>query len=395
MNDLTDANNLYDAMKKSVKTARWKATSQRFEYEWLLNIAGIQEELIEHRYKTGEKSVFITRERGKIRLIRGNCIKDRIVRHVLCDNVLTPELDKYLIFDNAASRVGKGIEFARKRVREHLHAFYREHGNNGYALLTDFSKFFDNIRHDFVYDMIAEKVSDPLALEVLSEVIESMAVDVSYMSDAEYSNCLAEKFDSVKYTNQFSRYHKHGEKFMRKSACVGDQTSQLFGIFFPYKIDNCCKIVHSAKHYIRYMDDILIIHESKETLHAMMDDIRKISADLGIFINEKKTVITPISKPFRFLQNSYFLTDTGKVVERINPVKLSRMRRRIKKLAAKETSGELERGYTYNVGYSWLCAHQKVMSKMQIQHFKNLLDSLDTGGKNGKRKNDNSTSGRD
>lgn len=390
MNDLTDANNLYEAMKKSVKTARWKATSQRFEYEWLLNIAEIQEELIEHRYKTGEKSVFITRERGKARLIRGNCIKDRIVRHVLCDNVLIPELDKYLIYDNAASRAGKGIDFARKRVRKHLHEFYKEQGNKGYVLLTDFSKFFDNIRHDIVYEMIAEKVSDPLALEVLRDVIDSMAVDVSYMSDDEYSTCMDSKFDSVKYADKISRYCQRGEKILRKSACVGDQTSQLFGIFFPYKIDNLCKIVHSAKHYIRYMDDILIIHESKEKLHAMMDDIRKISADLGIFINEKKTVIVPVNKPFRFLQNSYFLTDTGKVVERINPKKLTSMRRRIKKLARKEAIGDLESGYTYNVGNSWLCAHQKVMSKMQIQHFKNLLDPLDTGGNDGKRKNDNS-----
>ena len=376
MNELIDANNLYEAVKCSIRTAKWKASSQRFEYEWLLHVAKIQQDIANHNYKTGEKSLFITRERGKTRLIRGNCIPDRVVRHALCDNILMPQLEKYLIYDNAASQTGKGVDFARRRVREHLHAYYRKHGSKGYVLLTDFSKYFDNIQHDIVYQIVAEKISDPTALEVLREVIDSMSVDVSYMSDQEYAECLQTKFDSVKHADLFLQNGRPGKKLMRKSVCVGDQTSQVFGIFLPYMIDNYCKIVQGMTHYIRYMDDIMIIHGSKDVLRSVMDGIRKEASKLGIFINEKKTVIVPIDRPFRFLQNSYYLTGTGRVVERINPAKITRMRRRIKKLKTKEETGELDAGYTYEVAYSWLCAHCKSMSKLQIEHFQELLNSL-------------------
>lgn len=42
----------------------------------------------------------------------------------------------------------KDISFTRKRFEQHLHEYYRKYGtNNGYILLIDFSKYYDNIRH--------------------------------------------------------------------------------------------------------------------------------------------------------------------------------------------------------------------------------------------------------
>ena len=56
---------------------------------------------------------------------------------------------KYLIYDNSASIKGKGIDFARKRLLVHLRKYYHQHGSNdGYILLIDFSKYYDNIQHE-------------------------------------------------------------------------------------------------------------------------------------------------------------------------------------------------------------------------------------------------------
>jgi hypothetical protein len=77
-------------------------------------------------------------------------LSERIVQKCLCDNVLTPILTHPLIYDNGASVKGKGVHFAIRRLIVHLSKFYRQNGfsNAGYALLIDFTKFFDNIRHD-------------------------------------------------------------------------------------------------------------------------------------------------------------------------------------------------------------------------------------------------------
>ena len=37
-----------------------------------------------------------------------------------------------------------------------------------------------------------------------------------------------------------------GEKWMKKSVNIGDQLSQIIGIYYPYRIDNYVKYVRSV-----------------------------------------------------------------------------------------------------------------------------------------------------
>jgi hypothetical protein len=61
------------------------------------------------------------------------------------------------------SITGKGVHFALRRLVAHLSKFYRRNGNSnkGYALLVDFSKFFDNIDHAILFDMLERHITDP------------------------------------------------------------------------------------------------------------------------------------------------------------------------------------------------------------------------------------------
>lgn len=89
---------------------------------------------------------------GKTRHIKSLHISDRVLQRALCDYILAPATERYLIYDNAASVKGKGIEFSRKRLQAHLERYYRQYGREGYVLQIDFSKYFDNIRHDVVIE---------------------------------------------------------------------------------------------------------------------------------------------------------------------------------------------------------------------------------------------------
>ena len=130
--DFADANNLYSAYLKARKSSAWKRQVQMVEHEYLLTIARLQDELANGTYRTQKGRTFEIRERGKTRVIRSNTFRDRIVRRALCDQVLNPTLQKYLIYDNGASIKDKGISFTRRRFEEHIHKFYRKHGNHGY-----------------------------------------------------------------------------------------------------------------------------------------------------------------------------------------------------------------------------------------------------------------------
>lgn len=104
-----DANNLYRAYKVSVKSSKWKESTQKFMMNFLRYIFEIQDDLINRTLQNGPTQEFELHERGRIRPITSIQIRDRIVRHSLCDEVLLPEVRKHIIYDNCASI--KGAEF--------------------------------------------------------------------------------------------------------------------------------------------------------------------------------------------------------------------------------------------------------------------------------------------
>ena len=373
--DISDENLLLDAFDKAIKSAKWKATCQRADHDSLQLVSDLSHEIKEGSYRTQPFSNFVISERGKTRVISGNTIKDRTLRHALCDNVLMPAIEKYVIYDNSASQIGKGVDFARRRFKKHLQRFYREHGYQGYVLTIDFSKYYDNILHDIAYEQLAEHLEDQVHKQLLAEIIDSFKIDVSYMTDEEYANSRYEKFDSIQYQT-IPKETKTGCKYLRKSVPIGDQTSQVIGVFYPHKIDNYCKIVKSIKHYGRYMDDIYIIHEDKEFLWQIYEDIKAIASELGLHINDDKTQLYRTDKPFHFLQNLYYITPSGRVVEKISKKRYHHMRRKLRKLAEMVKDGERDMDDVVNVYRSWMGAYHKIMSKQQIKNMEELCTEL-------------------
>lgn len=312
-----------------------------------------------------------TKERGKIRHITGEQIQDRIVKHALCDEILNPAIEKYLIFDNGASLVGKGIDFTRRRLLKHLRRYYAQHGSNeGYVLLIDFSKYYDNIRHDVLLRLFEKYVDDEHALWLLRKTVDRSKVDVSYMTDDEYENCMNRLFNSLVY-QYIDKSLLTGEKFMAKHLNIGDQVAQTAGIAYPIRIDNYIKIVRSVKFYGRYMDDSYIIHESKEFLLELLEEIIEIAREIGITVNTRKTRVCKLSEHWRFLQVQYSLTDTSRVIQKINPKRLTGMRRKMKKLAPKLSEKEFTDWYK-----SWFKNHYRIMSRQQRSNMDILFNQL-------------------
>lgn len=171
-------------------------------------------------------------------------------------------------------------------------------------------------------------------------LIDTFRVDVSYMTDEEYANCMKTLYNALEHA-QIDKAKLTGEKYMRKSVGIGSQISQISGVYYPTRIDNYCKIVKGMKYYGRYMDDIYIIHEDKEYLKGLLNDIQGICDELGLFINPKKTQIVKLSHGFTFLKIKYNLTETGKVQERISKDSVTRMRRKLKKFRKLMDAGEM------------------------------------------------------
>lgn len=396
MESVYDANALLDAFRQAKKGTAWKESVQRYEMNLLRNINHTQKELANGTYEQKDFYEFSLSERGKTRHIKSMHISDRVVQRSVCDNVLIPELQRYLIYDNGASMEGKGIHFARKRLSTHLHRYYRKHkSNEGYNLLIDFSKFFDNINHEPLIEAMRNKIGDTETMSFVEKLIDTFKIDVSYMTDEEYKESLNTLYNALEYA-KIDEEELTGQKFMKKSVGIGSQISQISGVFYPTRIDNYCKIVKGMKYYGRYMDDIYIIHEDKEYLKQLLKEIEQICDELGLFINAKKTQIIKLSKGFTFLKIKYSLTDTGKVVQRVSRDSVTRMRRKLKKLRIKLDQGEI--GFedvrcAYN---SWRGSVAHYDSYTTLKNMDKLFDELFIepfieGGYNNERETENGT----
>jgi hypothetical protein len=371
-----DANNLYRAYKASVKNSKWKETSQKFAMNFLRYIFSIQEDLVYRTLQNGPVDEFLLSERGRVRPITSIQIKDRIIRHVLCDEILSPKVKKRIIYDNGASVKGRGISHQRNRFEVHLRKYYRLYGNEGWILFGDFSKFYDNIIHEIAKRELLKLVDDDEFIDwLLTIIFNGFKIDVSYMSDEQYESCITDTFNKLEY-RLIPKEFLTGEKWMNKSVNIGDQLSQIIGIYYPYRIDNYVKYVRSQKFYGRYMDDWYIMNPNKKELQDLLNNIRVISDELGIHINEKKTHIVKISSTYKYLQVKYTLTKDGKIIKRINPTRVTAMRRKLKKLAIKVENGGIPYENVENMFKGWMGSFYKLLSRQQRKSLIKLYEDL-------------------
>ena len=336
---LSDLNVLDDAFNKCKKGVTWKASVQKFEANKFAHLNKMRKEIESETYKQAPFYEFDINERGKQRHIKSLMIYDRVLQRALCDAILEPTFYKYLIYDNGASVKGKGVNFARERLKTHLQKYYRKHGSVGYVLLLDFSKFFDSIPHDNLVVEVAKHIDDNRTLALINNLVNT--------------------------------FEANGDK--NRSLGIGSQISQILGIYYLTRLDNYVKIVKGIKYYGRYMDDLYVIHHDKKYLKGLLQEMRQIIDDMGLSINEKKTQIYRIDKGFTYLKIRHVLTDTGYVVKKPCRKNTVRERRKLKALKKKKEIPfkDIEESYK-----SWRGGLSKYNSHKTLYHMDNLFNQL-------------------
>ena len=92
-------------------------------------------------------------------------------------------------------------------------------------------------------------------------------------------------------------------------------------------------------YYVRYMNDGILVHRSKEYLKAVLSEMKNTAAELKLELNEK-TQIFPVSHGVDFLGFHFFLTDTGKVVKKLRTSGKRRWKRRLRKFRKQYMNSE-------------------------------------------------------
>ena len=281
-NKLCSYENLLLAFKKARKNKTKKDYVIEFEKNLEINLKILQFELVNEIYSPRKLKLFIIRD-PKTRKICKSDFVDRIVHHAIV-NILEPIYEKIFIYDSYASRKNKGQHKALARLQNFIRIVSLNgkklkgiKDNNyvcGYCLKADIKKYFDNVDHEILIDIVSEIIKDENVIWLIKQIL---------------NNNLNEIKD--------------------KSMPLGNYTSQFFANVYLNKLDYYIKHNLKVKYYIRYVDDFVILHNQKETLECYKEEINNfLKNNLKLGLHKDKSKIIPLHKGVKFLgfRNFYY-----------------------------------------------------------------------------------------
>lgn len=268
----------------------------KFSKESLYNLEKLRKSILQNSYIPGKDYEFTIFE-PKMRVVRANHFTDKIIQGLLVNHVIQPLVEPTLIYDNYASRKGKGTKAGLDRLSEFLNGAFINYGrdlNNIYILQCDVKKYFDNI-----------------SLPILRSKISRLNID-----------------NQLKRLLNIELRAAHEED---KGLCLGHELSQWFAIWYLNEMDHYIKEELHIKYYGRYMDDFYLISDSREYLYKCLSDITDILEGFGLKLNNKKSRVYNISEGIKFLGFKFILTNNGEVRRILLKSSIQRMHRKIKK----------------------------------------------------------------
>jgi retron-type reverse transcriptase len=267
--------NLLLAFQKARKRKTLKPYVIEFEKDLQNNLYRLQWELMTHTYQPKPLTHFTVRE-PKTRKISASDFRDRVIHHALI-NIIGPIFESRFIHDTYANRKGKGTKGALDRFEK----FMRQATLNGrltqdatdnnqiigYALKADIYHYFDSVSHEVMLSIISKRVKDQDVLWLVKVILA---------------------------------HHKSAET--GKGMPLGNQTSQFFANLYLSELDYFIKHTLRVKHYIRYVDDFIILSRSREELDAHQVKIKDfLFYRLKLTLHPQKTQIKTLKSGITLL----------------------------------------------------------------------------------------------
>lgn len=300
--EVTGYEALYRSMMKCKKGVMWKDSTAHFCLNGLTEVMKLEQSLMDGTYKERPGRTFTVYE-PKRREILSISFRDRIYQRSLNDNAVYPMMAKSFIYDNCACQQGKGTDFAMNRLNAHLQRYYRKHGKDGWVLQCDIKGYYPNMPHEVAEKKFAKHLDEWTFAEV-KKILDRFEGDIGFNP--------------------------------------GSQLIQIAGISVLDEMDHFVKEKLRVRHYLRYMDDFLLISDDKEFLRNCLENIKEYLKERGFELNEK-TSLYRISQGIKFLGFRFILTETGKVIRLIKTESVKRERKKLRKLVRLAKKGKLTR----------------------------------------------------
>lgn len=304
--------NLYKAYCKAKSGKRSNGSCSKFQTMSLEGLHLLKEQLENQTYRMNPYNEFKVYE-PKERVIKSCSFKDKVVQHCLCDEILHPRLANEFIRTNYAGQVNKGTHFGMDCLKKHMKEFYKQYGMNCWILKCDITKFFYQIDHEILKDI------------------------VDYHFEDEYTTWLNHLF--IDSTDGLG-------------LPLGNQVAQVYALLMLNGLDHFVTEELGIQFYVRYMDDFYLIAPSKDYLKWCLLNIEEMVSSLGLSLNGK-TQICPFKNGIGFLGFHHYITKDGKYIRRLKSENKRRIRKKIRVWAKLVKSGRMTEQKFYEKYNAW------------------------------------------
>ncbi|HSV48404.1 MAG TPA: RNA-directed DNA polymerase [Ramlibacter sp.] len=264
------------------------ASALAFEERLEANLCALFDELVSGEYRPGRSICFVI-TRPKPREVWAAEFRDRIVHHVLYNHIAA-RFHAAFVAGSCACIPGRGTLYGAKRLEADIRSVTQNWSRPAHYLKLDLANFFVAIPKDILFEQLAAKIDEPW-WRWLAEVI--------LFHDPRENHELRGRAELL------ARVPPHKSLFNAPPDTglpIGNLSSQFFANVHLDALDQFCKHRIGARHYVRYVDDFILLHESPQWLAAAHDRIREfLPARLGAHLNPKKTILQPIARGVDFV----------------------------------------------------------------------------------------------
>lgn len=233
-----------------------------YKHQLSHNLIELSTELQQGKYKHSSYQKFTLFD-PKRREIVVATVKDRIVHRLIYDYIV-PIWDKSFCFDAWSCRKGKGLLGAIERSGKNFKKY-----KDGWLWRSDIYKFFDNVEHSILRDLIQKKIQGSKIMKLLDDVIDS--------------------------------YH-YKSADQNRGIAIGNLTSQIFANIYLNELDQF--VLHAIKPfgYVRYGDDFVLWCKDELSAHEAQIVVTQFLTDhLLLKINPLHNHIQPVNNKLAFL----------------------------------------------------------------------------------------------
>ncbi len=348
-------NNILSVYKKIKNSTKNKKEVYNYELNLNQNLLDTLFSLSKSTYVFSKYNIFLIRE-PKYRLIMSESFPDKVVNHLFSKYVLSYALQSTLINSNVATRTDKGSKEAYNLFIKYTNKLIYEK-KKIYVLKIDISKYFYNINHNIMINMVSEKIKDERVLDMLKVILDT--------TDNDYVNktILSVVNREIYKVNKLNISTIEKEKLIKELKSIplyrkgyglpiGNMSSQILAVFFLNKVDHFIKEKLGCKYYIRYMDDLVILGNDKEELKNVFENVSKYIESFDLNVNNKSGIYS-LSDGVNFLGYN-FRVFNNKLIIRYRSDTIKRVYKRLKNLKVYDNEMYLKSVASYK-GYFLLC----------------------------------------